>query len=216
MVEKAILKFVALGDSLTYGYQTRSIFQPGGRALPYTEFLKAMLPYELQDRKMGHVEIVFENAGVPGDTVRGMLARLDAHVASLEPDYVIVWGGINDLFSLRKPGEVLDDLGQIYGKSRAAGAEPIACTVTPVLGYDRMVPLITELNDMIKGHCERQGVPLIDLFEATSDGWGRLRENFSEDGVHLTGSGYRRVAEAVGEVVLELMSERLRAASDGA
>jgi lysophospholipase L1-like esterase len=62
-----------------------------------------------------------------------------------------------------------------------------------------------ELNDLIKNYCKKHGLPLVELFAATSDGQDRLREDYSDDGVHLNSSGYRRVAEAVGEVVLELL-----------
>jgi lysophospholipase L1-like esterase len=149
------------------------------------------------------------NAGLPGDTVRGMLARLDGHITSFEPDYVIVWGGINDLYGFKKPNVVMGDLERIYEGTAIAGVEPIACTLTPVLGYDQITPRILELNDLITGYCKRHGLPLVELFAATSDGGDRLRKDYSDDGVHLNSSGYRRVAEAVGEVIIELLSDKI-------
>jgi len=96
MVDKTVFRFVALGNSLTHGYQSQSFFAPAGRASPYTGFLEVILQRELKRRRLGHVEVALVNAGLPGDTVHGMLARLDGLITSLEPDYVIVWGGLNE------------------------------------------------------------------------------------------------------------------------
>ena len=75
------LKIVALGDSLTAGYQL-----PPEAAFPVQ--LEAAL------RARGHaVEVV--NAGVSGDTTSGGLARLDWSVGE-DADAVIVELGAND------------------------------------------------------------------------------------------------------------------------
>jgi len=209
MVYKTVFRFVALGDSLTYGYQSQSFFAQGSNVFSYTGFLEVLLRKELEKRGLGYIEIILVNAGLPGDTVRGMLARLNGHIISLEPDYIIVWGGINDLYGFKKPDVVMDDLKRIYEGITAAGAEPIACTVTPVLGYDQITLRIVELNDLIRDYCKRQRILLVELFGATSDGQDRLREDYSDDGIHLNTSGYRRVSEAVGKVILELFLNML-------
>ena len=100
-------------------------------------------------------------------------------------------------------------LERIYERTATAGAEPIACTLTPVLGYDQITPRILELNGQIIDYCKRHGIPLVELFASTSDGHNRLREDYSDDGVHLNSSGYRMVAKAIGEVILKLLSDKI-------
>ncbi|MFQ6054288.1 MAG: SGNH/GDSL hydrolase family protein, partial [Candidatus Bathyarchaeia archaeon] len=118
-------------------------------------------------------------------------------------DYVVVWGGINDLFMLWVPESVYGDLRRIYDRALEGDIGPIACTVTPVLGYDGLMPRIVELNNLIRGHCRERVIPYADLFTAVSDESGRLRETFSSDGVHLSYAGYHRVAYAIYHQVIE-------------
>lgn len=203
MFDRVRLRFVALGDSLTVGFQSPDVFLPGREEFPYTSLLEVILSSELPKKNLSNVEVSFVNAGMMGDTTRGMLERFEAHVASEEPDYVLVWGGINDLYMLQPPEAVFGNLKRIYGRTREIGAEPIACTVTSVLGDEGMVTRIRELNELIKGHCEENGIPVADLFSATNDEAGRLRETFSSDGVHLSYAGYHRVAYAIYHQVIE-------------
>lgn len=204
------LKFVALGDSLTVGFQSPSMFLPGKEEFPYTRLLDIILSRELPRKGLDHIQVSFRNAGMLGDTVRSMLERFKMHVASEEPDYVIVWGGINDLFMLRTPENIAFDLKQIYSMALEVGIGPIACTVTPVSGPNELVSSILELNDMVREYCIEEGVPFADLFAATSDESKRLRETFSSDGVHLSHAGYQRVAYTLYYEVIESILDGLK------
>lgn len=204
------IRFVALGDSLTTGFQSPRTFLPGREEFPHAWFLETILSREMFEKGLDHVDVSFRNMGILGDTTQNMLERFDSHVAAQEPDYVIVWGGINDLFMFQPLESILSNLKQIYGKAREVGSEPIACTITSVLGYDQMIPRIIELNDMIKGYCAEYGILFADLFAATSDEQGKLKETFSRDGVHLSHAGYRKVAYTLYYEVIESILERIR------
>jgi lysophospholipase L1-like esterase len=78
------ITFVALGDSLTYG------FAPCGRGLPYTAHLDNMVIVEQGRRGLGDIDFVFVNLGVNGDTTGGMLGRMESEVAPRGPDFVTV------------------------------------------------------------------------------------------------------------------------------
>ena len=197
------ITFVALGDSLTYG------FAPFGRGLPYTSYLDNMVIVEQGRRGLGDADFVFVNLGVNGDTTRGMLSRLESEVTSIGADYVIVWGGINDLFGGRSPPEVIENLKQIYARARELGIEPIACTLTSIVHQNPIVPRIRELNDLIREHCAMNRLLLVDLFRTTSDESGLLMEGYSSDGVHLNGEGNGRVASAVYSGVVERILDEL-------
>jgi len=202
------ITFVALGDSLTYGFEPYGSFGAMGRGLPYTSYLDNMVIVEQEKRGLGDVDIVFVNLGVNGDTTSGMLGRMDTEVAPRGADYVIVWGGINDLFGGRSPSEVMENLRKIYARARDLGIEPVACTLTSITRKNPVVPKIWELNGLIREHCAENRVRLVDLFGATSDESGLLIGEYSSDGAHLNAEGNRRVASVVySEAVEEILDD---------
>lgn len=206
MVNPISLTFAALGDSLTAGFNP---YQPPGHGRPYTALLAKMVRMELSRRGMGHVEASFINLGVNGDTTRGMLDRFEVQIAPIEPDHVIIWGGINDIYGGTSPEEVMDNLRQLYGKAEGIGASPIACNLTSVLGFDQVIPLIRRVNYLINECCSEDEILMVDLFVACSDGEGRLLEVFSSDGVHLSGEGNERVASTIYEEAVITILEGL-------
>jgi lysophospholipase L1-like esterase len=197
------LVFAALGDSLTRGFVPYDPFRPMGPGIPYTSYLDNIVVTELSRRGVVDVSVQFVNFGVNGDSTRGMLRRLESRVAPLDPDYVIVWGGINDLYGGFPPEDIMENLRALYVKTSEIGAKSIACTLTSVTGFNAAVPLIKALNGLIIGHCSENSIPFADLFGATSDDDGRLMEGFSSDGVHLTAAGNEKVAQAVYEDVVK-------------
>lgn len=203
MDEVIDLTFVALGDSLTAGYVPYAPMNPMDHVFPYTAYLDNAVIAEQSKRGWEHVHCTFVNRGVNGDSTKGMLSRFDSEVASLEPDYVIVWAGINDLFLGFPLDEIMGRLEQIYSKAREHGIEPVACTVTSITRKSPAVARIVELNGLIRGYCTENHVPVADLFNALSDRSGLLLENFSSDGVHLNADGNRRVADTVYSEVVE-------------
>ena len=181
---------VALGDSLTFGYRMHDPYAMDPR-VPYPAQLEAMLRSKRRDKQPFVL-----NSGVNGDTTDGMIWRFGRAVASEKPDAVIVWGGINDLGAARSPDAVMGNLVNLYAKCGEIEATPVACTLTPTC---RTSHSILRLNDKIRANATKNGVALADLYYGLADGEGNLREEYSDDGVHLTQMGYRRVAEAILE-----------------
>jgi acyl-CoA thioesterase-1 len=102
----APLRIVALGDSLTAGFQ-----------LPMADAFPAKLQAAL--RAKGYdVEVV--NAGVSGDTAAGGLARLDWSVPE-GTDAVIVELGANDMLRGIDPARTRAALSEILGRLKARG-----------------------------------------------------------------------------------------------
>jgi lysophospholipase L1-like esterase len=180
-----------------------------GRDFPYTQFLENLLLKKLPEKGMEHIDVSFDNVGILGDTTAGMLQRFDLHVAAKRPDYVIVWGGINDIYMQRTPESIANNLRQIYRRAQEDGINPIACTVTSILGPEQWIQLIITLNKLIKDLCKTESLILVDLYVATSDKSGRLRKTYSSDGVHLTRSGYEKVALTVYKEVVEEILDNL-------
>lgn len=179
---------VALGDSLTFGYRMRDPYAMDPM-VPYPAQLEALLREKTKEK-----QAFVLNAGVNSDSTDGMIWRFGRAVAPEKPDAVVVWGGINDLGAARPPDAVMDNLIKLYGMCKEIGAMPLACTLTPTRRTSRVMMLI---NDMIRAHASEKGIILADLFRALADGDGNLRQEYSDDGAHLTQTGYRRVAEVI-------------------
>jgi len=193
------LAFVALGDSLTAGF-TPYLTDPG---IPYTTYLQDLASTEQSGNLMEQINCTFVNLGVNGDDTRGMIERMVTEVASREPDYVIVWGGINDLLIGRAPIHVMENLEQMYLITREQGIEPIACTLTSVTYQGVIISRIRELNDLNRHHCTENHIRLADLFRTMSNESGLLLEEHSSDGLHLNNDGNKRIAETVYSEVIK-------------
>ncbi len=187
------LVFVAIGDSLTAGF-TPYLTDPD---IPYTAYLQDLALTEQSGNSMEQINCTFVNLGVNGDDARGMIERMVTEVAPREPDYVIVWGGINDLLIGRAPILVMESLEQMYLMAREQGIEPIACTLTSVTYQGVIVSGIMELNGLIRHHCTENRIRLADLFKTMSNESGLLLDEYSSDGLHLNNNGNKRIAETV-------------------
>ncbi len=201
------LTFVALGDSLTVGFQS---FNPDGSFLedaPYTHFLEQIIA-DARKQFKSIPEVRFLNRGINGDLTEGMLRRFERDVTAVKTNYVIILGGSNDLGWDLPLEKVFYNLRQIYATSTEHGIRPIACTVPSILGFDSLIPQRLKLNELIKRHCSEQEILCADTFQATVDPQTkRLLEVYSNDGLHLSTAGYKKLAETVfQEAVKKILS----------
>ena len=193
---------VAIGDSLTAGYTKPSQYNSYLHNLPYTNYLDNIIITAQSRWGQTNIDVSIINQGRNGDSTKGMLDRLTTETARFKPDYVIVWGGINGLFS-KPPEETLNSLIKIYDKVEKIGAKPIACTLTSVASQSKSIDTITYVNELIMDYCIEKNIPVADLFKATSYENGVLRVEYSSDGLHLTARGYQVVAETIFKEVFE-------------
>jgi len=193
---------VAIGDSLTAGYTTPSRYNSHMHNLPYTNYLDNIIITAQSRWEQTDVDVVIINLGRNGDSTKGMLDRLTTEAARHKPNYVIVWGGINGLFS-KPPEETLESLIKLYDRVEEIGAKPIACTLTSVTNQSKAIDTITYVNELILDYCTERGIPVADLFKATSYENHVLRVEYGSDGLHLTARGYQKVAETLFKEVFE-------------
>jgi lysophospholipase L1-like esterase len=191
---------VALGDSLTAGYRSRDPYAIDPR-VPYPAQLESMLRATLAKSGNGRLAFVI-NKGINGDLTEGMLKRIEQDVVSERSDVVVIWGGVNDLGVGRKPESVIGTLLKLYHATRASGAEPVACTLTPMM---RTSSAMMELNEQIRIKCTEDKTRLADLFPSFADENGNLLPNYSDDGAHLTVQGYSLVARIVYYAIKPLL-----------
>ena len=131
------------------------------------------------------------NAGIPGNTSRDLLERLDA-LPTLHQPTVVLMAGINDILRGEEPAPVAARLLQVRRALLVRGAARVVVVATlpcdSVRWGPRCLVPVQELNRRI-----RLGVPLadwLDLTPAVRDSAG-LRPALTVDGLHLSPAGYR-------------------------
>ncbi|MBM3292314.1 hypothetical protein FJY84_06510 [Candidatus Bathyarchaeota archaeon] len=189
------LVFVALGDSMTVGFQSPSSENPRGINFPYTRVLEQLIWVEIKEKNITNLGVVIENEGVNGDKTGGMITRFNPRVTQHKPDYVIIWAGFNDFNPNIKNQDLLANLQKLYQMTKSIGAEPIACSLTP----GRVVSLNSRLsgfNKQLQTLCKSEGVIFVSLVETMADSEGKLDKKYYNDG-HLNNRGYTKVAESI-------------------
>jgi uncharacterized SAM-binding protein YcdF (DUF218 family)/lysophospholipase L1-like esterase len=173
----------------------------------------------------GAVPVV--NAGIAGQRSFEMLARFDQDVVAQRPRAVLLWGFINDLFSSDNFDQTSERVRETYreliSRSRAAAIEPILATEITVrspggltnsaraaigrlLGkvsyQDQINRHVMALNQWIKEQGRTEGLLVVDLQSVLADAQGgRRREFATDDGSHVTASGYDALTQSVGPIL---------------
>ena len=204
------LRVVALGDSLTVGFQSHGLDADAWMPTPYTDFLVDKVALDFASVSLS-VEII--NKGIVGELSEQMAVRFESDVIQLSPQVVMILGGSNDLGWGITPKEILQNLSAMYRLARENQITPIACSVPSILGYDEGIPPRIILNRLLQEHCREIGIRCVDVFRATLDkDTNRLALQFSSDGLHLNSDGYRKMGVAIYEEglrpVLRMLFER--------
>ena len=180
------VKIVALGDSLTAGYQ-----------LAASEAFPVRLEQALRAKG---VKVEVANAGVSGDTASGGLARLDWSVPD-GTDAVIVELGANDMLRGVDPQVTRAALDQIVGRLKQRGIEVLLCGMraAPNLGAD----FERAFNAIYPELASTHGVVFYPFF---LDGTAAETKLNQRDGIHPTAAGIDTIVTRITPKVQELLA----------
>lgn len=143
---------------------------------------------------LGNSNIV--NQGVSGDTTRDILARLDS-VADTQARTYFIMAGINDLGCGILPEETVSNIRKIILalKQTSPNADIVLQSILPV--NSRIRPFwfetsrVQDMNEELRQIADAKGrVVFLDLYPSFLDGNGRLKNEFTYDGLHLSAAGY--------------------------
>lgn len=187
---------VCLGDSITYGY-------PYGPEASWVRLCAEATALKLV------------NKGINGNTIGQMRLRFKSDVASLNPAYVIVLGGINDAWVGVPLEEVQEAMRSMVFEAFEMGICPVLGLTSPVniLQLDSFPPedvegLTSDLEAFrvwLKEFARQQGLPVIDFHTPLLDpATGRANPAYFLDEGHPNTAGYRILAAAVEQVLLNL------------
>jgi lysophospholipase L1-like esterase len=143
------------------------------------------------------------NRGIGGQTTSQLLLRTRQDAIALHPRALIIQGGSNDMRLGFSPEAIRDNIASIADIARAnhirvliAAMTPVCDCVRPLTG-ERTVAQIRHLNDLLKELCKQQNYEYLDYYTPLANEEGRMRQEFTTDGVHLNDQGYSRIAPVV-------------------
>ena len=140
-----------------------------------------------------------KNRGISGDVTEGVLNRLD-EVTESNPSKVFIMIGINDLARNKSKKEILDNYKIIVDRILEVSpkTEIYIESILPVnekygkfKKHYAKADSVVSLNKELENLAERKGQTYVDLFSSFIDGEGKLKDEFTEDGLHLNGKAYQ-------------------------
>ena len=189
-------RIVFLGDSIT-----EAGVNPGGYVTLVADSLRTL-----------DAEIEVLGAGISGNKVPDLLARLDEDVLAHEPTHVVIYIGINDVWhhfefdhvTGTDPETFEEGLGELIDRVEESGAAVLLCTPS-VIGEDTESDAevnlrLAEYAQLSRGIAQEKNVHLCDL-RASLEAY-LVEQNqdkvydgiLTTDGVHLNAAGNRFVA----------------------
>lgn len=196
-------KVVFFGDSIT-----AAGIRPGG-------YIKLMDSLIAEQGLSGDYELV--GAGIGGDKIYDLYLRMEEDVLKKNPDIVIIYVGVNDVWHKTSSGTGTDynKFGRFYeavvNKLQAAGIKAIVCTPA-VIGErnDNSNQQDGDLNlysNWIRSYTAKNNLPLVDLrsafqeYDRNNNPENKESGILTVDRVHLTHTGNLFVAEKMWNVL---------------
>lgn len=184
-------------DYGTYYYQRKTLFEQ----LPNAENEIILLGDSITDGNewselFGNNRL--KNRGISGDVTDGVLYRLDEVTESV-PAKVFIMIGVNDLARDRSPDDVLANYGKIVDRIKTDSPEteiyiqsilPVNDNYSQFTSHYDKTPQIRAVNKGLKSLADDKGAVYINLFDDMSTEEDKLNPDYTEDGLHLNGSGY--------------------------
>ncbi len=196
--DTGLMNVVFLGDSITQAGAA-----PDGFVTLIADALK-------QRHEKSAIEVI--GAGISGNKVPDLQARLERDVLSKSPGLVVIYIGINDVWhSLQGNGTPIDryesGLDDLIDRIHAAGAKIILCTPSVIGektdGSNQLDAKLDEYSAVSRRVAQKHAVMLLDLRKLfLAELKNRNPENatngvLTRDGVHLTDAGNQFVKDCM-------------------
>ena len=175
---------------------------PGGkRVVFFGDSITDIWPLEESFPGTGYI-----NRGIGGQTTSQMLVRFRQDVIDLRPKVVVILAGTNDIAGNSGPianEDIEANYESLEELAKGHDIRVIFSSVLPVHNYterakdffaQRPMSRILELNNWLKGYCEKNKIVYLDYFSALVDAKGLLKADLADDGLHPNKAGYAIMA----------------------
>lgn len=193
-------RVVFFGDSIT-----QAGVNPGG----YIDRLKKTMPAD-------QYELI--GAGIGGNKIYDLFLRMDEDVLAKQPDVVVIWVGVNDVWHKATSGTGTDPdkfikfYNAVVKKLQAANIKVVLCTPAAIGEKTDMTNQqdgdLNQYSKFIRDIAQTQNLPLVDLRKAflehdlKNNPENKDRGILTTDRVHLNDAGNQFVADQMQKVLM--------------
>ncbi len=158
-------------------------------------------------------DLHIKNRGVSGDITAGVIHRLD-EIVKRRPKKIFLLIGINDLAKGIAVDSVLKNILLVsdYVHQQSVSSQLYVQSILPVnnafgkfVTHTKNGELIKQLNATLQANAAAHHYLFIDLNNAFSNKDGKLKETFTNDGLHLKGEAYLLWKHLVYPFVYDLL-----------
>lgn len=151
------------------------------------------------------------NRGIVSDIIPGVMKRLD-QVTDGHPKKIFLLIGINDVSHGHSVSKLASRYAELVDSIRSKSPETTLYlqSLMPINNdfrrYKNLIgkeKTVKGFNNEIKKIAQSRGLTYIDLWPAMAGHDGKLRREFTNDGLHLKGAGYRAWTDAIRKYVEE-------------
>ncbi len=147
------------------------------------------------------LDLMTYNRGIGGDTTKGVLKRMDVSLYAIQPTKVVLMIGINDINGGVPFKETSNNYKAILDgiKTNLPNTVTYCMSILPmsdkilevaqvdILGQNQKV---REMNEEIKPIIADHGYTYLDLYSLVQDENQKLRNELTDDGIHLNSNGF--------------------------
>jgi lysophospholipase L1-like esterase len=143
------------------------------------------------------------NRGISGDTTEGFYNRL-SNIYFLKPELCFIMGGINDIAGFYPVNVIQNNFEKIIKNLLENEINPIIQSTLYVSNehphWRRLNHTVDELNESLKNICQKYNIIFLDINTILSVD-GALRKEYTYDGAHLTGLGYKEWSKIIIPII---------------
>ncbi|UPR54318.1 lysophospholipase [Vibrio cyclitrophicus] len=149
-------------------------------------------------------DVSMVNRGLAGDTITGMLRRIDTTL-NVKPKLVCFMAGINDLAQGYSVDHIYQNYVEILTTWRAQGITILVQSTLHVGNkLQGLNPQVSELNKRLQAYCEQHDIEFLDVNRVLAPNQ-LLSNEYSCDDLHLNAKAYQAWAEILQPTITELL-----------
>ena len=151
------------------------------------------------------------NRGISGQTTPQMLVRIKQDAVHLNPKFIVINGGTNDIAGNTGPSTpemIIDNICSMAEIATKNDIDVALSTILPVYKYpsrdDIVDPpkTISFINSGLLEYCKQNDLVFIDYYSPMVDEKKGLKSVYSADGVHPTKEGYVVMEKVIRDTIL--------------